>query len=120
MSKELTIRNLDQHLKPVQIDGVSTPLELSTKTVRITGGELAIDNMIAGIAEVGGDLTLSGDINMTESIKFPDSVSISSNTEGVLTCSADSLFLSTTQHGGTDSIIAIAAADGYDSQISFM
>ena len=126
MSKELTISNLDQHLKPVQIDGVSTPLELSTTDIRISSGEFSIDNLTAETAKVGGDLTLVGDLTlggdiwMTEYIRFPDSVTIYSNSAGLLSCNADTLLLSTVQHGGTNSAIALASATGYDSQINFM
>lgn len=35
MSKELKISNvLDKHLSPIQIDGASVPIELSTSAVR--------------------------------------------------------------------------------------
>ena len=34
--KAVEISNLDQHLKPLQVDGISTPVELSAKGMRVS------------------------------------------------------------------------------------
>ena len=43
--KPIEIQNLDQHLRPIQVDGVSTGIELSTKGLRLTGGTLEVENL---------------------------------------------------------------------------
>ena len=62
--KAVEIQNLDQHLKPLQVGGISTGLELSTEELRISSGELEIKNLTAETAKVDGVLTVDGNINM--------------------------------------------------------
>ena len=122
--KALEISNLDQHLKPIQIDGVSTPLELSTKDLRISTGELSIKNLTAGTAKVDGDLTVDGDLDMTgstTSINMKDGVSINSNTtSGDLTIYGKRVALLANVYDfdgdetDNDATLLIAASDGYD------
>ena len=53
--KSLEIQNLDQHLKPLKIDGVTTPIEISNNDVRIdTNVEMTEDLVI------GNDIYLTG------------------------------------------------------------
>ena len=65
--KPIEIENLDQHLRPLQVDGVSTGLELSTEGLRISAGELEIKNLTSQTSKVDGDLTVDGNIEMTGS-----------------------------------------------------
>ena len=125
--KALEISNLDQHLKPVQIDGVSTPLELSTTDLRISSGELSINNLTAGTAKVDGDLTVDGNIQMTGSvsrINMAGGINISSfDTAGDLSVSAKNfaLFASTYSGDGdaddNDASLVVVASDGYDPSV---
>jgi len=104
--KALEISNLDQHLKPVQIDGVSTPLELSTTDLRISSGELSINNLTAGTAKVDGDLTVDGNIDMTGSvseINMAFSTQINAITsQGIVAVEASGMIIDNVNYGGDD------------------
>ena len=125
--KALEISNLDQHLKPVQVDGVSTGLELSTTDLRISGGDLSINNLTAGTAKVDGDLTVDGDLDMTgsaTSINMSNGVSINTNQNvGDLTIYTKNIsFLANAYDGDgsfedNDATLLIAASTGYDPAI---
>ena len=51
--KPIEISNLDQHLKPIKIDGLNAPIELSTEAMRISE-----------TATFSKDLTIEGDLNI--------------------------------------------------------
>ena len=68
MSKELTISNLDQHLKPLQIDSVTTPIELSTEAIRMNKDITLMKDLI-----IEGDLSVLGTqshIEMTNGVSI--------------------------------------------------
>ena len=104
--KALEISKLDQHLKPVQIGGVSTGLELSTTDLRISSGELSINNLTAGTAKVDGDLTVDGNIEMTGSvseINMAFSTQINATTsQGIVAVEASGLIIDNVNYGGDD------------------
>tara|TARA_R100001443_G_scaffold77203_2_gene84440 strand:- start:234 stop:1001 length:768 start_codon:yes stop_codon:yes gene_type:complete len=60
--KPIEIQNLDQHLKPLQVDGVSTGLELSTEGFRISSGELEIKTLTSETAKVNENLVVGEQI----------------------------------------------------------
>ena len=60
--KSIEIQNLDQHLKPLQVDGVSTGLELSTEGFRISSGELEIKTLTSETAKVNENLVVGEEI----------------------------------------------------------
>ena len=92
--KALEISNLDQHLKPVQIDGVSTGLELSTTDLRISTGELSIKNLTAETFSVDGDIDMNGS---STSINMSSGVALNStHTAGDLTIYSKNIALHTT------------------------
>ena len=64
--KPVEIQNLDQHLKPLQVDGVSTGIEISTKALRFTGGTLEVENVISKNTQHEGDLTVNGDMYLND------------------------------------------------------
>ena len=81
--RSIEIQNLDQHLRPLQVGGVSTGLELSTESLRISSGELQIKNIIAETSKVDGDLTVDGKIYLTGSnsdIEFENNVVLDATT----------------------------------------
>ncbi len=123
--KSIEIENLDQHLKPLQVGGVSTGLELSTEGFRISSGELEIKNLTSQTAKVDGDLTVDGNIEMTgssSSIVLNNSVYIrATDTTDHVTIGAKNILLdSGSNYVDTDAGIFISADTGYDAQISFM
>ena len=112
MSKELTISNLDQHLKPLQIDSVTTPIELSTEAIRMNK-DISFQK----------DVTIEGDLNVlgsTGTIILTEEVTLESrSTNGNLSIYADAILLSAVNYEGTDATIAIAATTGNDAKVSF-
>ena len=64
--KPIEIQNLDQHLKPLQVDGVSTGIEISTEGLRFTGGTLEVENLISKKTDHEGDLTIQGDLYLED------------------------------------------------------
>jgi len=120
VSKELTISNLDQHLKPLQIDGITTPVELSTEDVRMNKDvTLMKDLTIEGDLNVVG--TTSG-LSLDHGIKINPHASINGGLN--ITASQLALFANTWEGDGDTSdnnaILALIPSDGYDSSISFM
>ena len=119
--KALEISNLDQHLKPVQIDGVSTGLELSTTDLRISTGELSIKNLTAETFSVDGDIDMNGS---STSINMSNGVAINStHTAGDLTIYSKNIALLANAYDGdgdssdNDATLILAAASGYDPAI---
>ena len=64
--KPIEIQNLDQHLKPLQVDGVSTGIEISTEGLRFTGGTLEVENLVSKKTDHEGDLTIQGDLYLQD------------------------------------------------------
>ena len=124
--KPVEIQNLDQHLKPLQVDGVSTGIEISTKALRFTGGTLEVENVISKNTQHEGDLTVNGDMYLNDTnggtIYLTGGQKIDSKTtDYTLRVSTQSLFLtSSTDFTNVDSKILISSTDGYDAQITFM
>ena len=129
--KAVEIQNLDQHLKPLQVGGVSTGLELSTESLRISSGELEIKNLTAETAKVDGSLTVDGAINMTSTsvsrINLADNQGIeaTSTTDNITIWSKGILLTSSlVDSDGDDSnnpcSFILRAATDYDSKIAFM
>ena len=119
--KALEISNLDQHLKPVQIDGVSTGLELSTTALRISTGELSIKNLEAETFSVDGDIDMNGS---STSINMSHGVAINSHTTaGDLTIYAKNVALIASSYDGdgdasdNDATLIVGSSDGYDPAI---
>ena len=116
--KAVEIQNLDQHLKPIQIDGISTPVELSTKGMRISENiTFSKDLSIEGDLYVLGSVS---DIKMTEGVNL-ETVS----TPGSLAVEAKGIIISSSNYVGDgsnnfDSTLALSADTGYDAKIQFM
>ena len=112
--KPIEIQNLDQHLKPLQVDGVSTGIELSTESLRFTAGTL----------EVGSDLDIIGNINMEGSgsrIFMDSGVYLESNTDaGHLNLWAKALVVNSVNYEDQKAAIYITPDSGYDAHITFM
>ena len=120
MSKELTISNLDQHLKPLQIDSVTTPIELSTEAIRMNK-EISFQQDVT----IEGDLNVVGTtsgLSLDHGIKINPHASINGGVN--ITASQLSLYANTWEGDGDASdnkaILALIASDGYDSQINLM
>ncbi len=117
MSKELKISNvLDKHLSPIEIDGASVPIEISTDAVRINEDTTFQKDLV-----VEGDLSILG--NQTN-INLTDDVSIySSGTTGFINLQGIgiSVFANTYSGDGdsadNDAIITLHSSSGYDSGI---
>ena len=124
--KSIEIQNLDQHLRPLQVDGVSTGLELSTGSLRISGGSIEIKNLTSETAKVDGDLTVDGNIDMTGSSStkinmYGDIFMEATSTNDYLTIGAKNILINTVGLGdNSDSKLLLASSTDYDSQISFM
>ena len=124
--KSIEIQNLDQHLKPLQVDGVSTGLELSTEGFRISSGELEIKNLTSETAKVNGDITVDGNIEMTGSSgtrinMYNDVYLEATSTNDYLTISAKNIFLNgSSNYVNSDVGIFVTADSGYDAKIAFM
>jgi len=124
--KPIEIQNLDQHLKPLQVDGVSTGLELSTEGFRISSGELEIKNLTSETAKVDGDLTVDGNIQMVgesgTKINMYRGVSIeATSNDDFLQIDAKRILLNAnTNYTDSGAGLFLQADDGFDAQISFM
>ena len=124
--KTVEIEKLDQHLKPLQVDGVPTGLELSTESLRISSGELEIKNLTSETAKVDGDLTIDGDIKMTSSsgtkiTMYNDVYLEATSNEDYLNISAKNILLDgSNNYVNSDAGIFITADSGYDTKIVFM
>ena len=124
--KPVEIQNLDQHLKPLQVDGVSTGIEISTEALRFTGGTLEVENVISKNTQHEGDLTVNGDMYLNDTnggtLYLTGGQKIDSKTtDYTLRVSTQALFLtSSTDFTDVDSKILVSSTDGYDAQITFM
>ena len=99
--KAIEIQNLDQHLKPLQVDGVSTGIEISTKGLRFTGGDLQVDNITTNSLLTQGDFSVQGSLTLNNpssghgNIYLPNDQAIEANTnEGNLTILSGGMILS--------------------------
>ena len=77
MSKEIKIQGkLDKHLKPLQVDGQSLPIEVAEDDIRINQ-EL----------DVEGDITAKGNLNVQgSSINFENNVSFQTDVDNIMSC----------------------------------
>ena len=77
MSKEVKIQGkLDKHLKPLQVDGQSLPIEVAEDDIRINQ---ALD--------VEGDITAKGNLNVQGSrINFENNVSFQTDVDNIMSC----------------------------------
>ena len=80
MSKEVKIQGkLDKHLKPLQVDGKSLPIEVAEDDIRINQ---ALD--------VEGDITAKGNLNVQGSrINFENNVSFLTDVDNIMTCEVE-------------------------------
>ena len=116
--KSIEIQNLDQHLKPLQIGGISTPIEIATEEIRISKKtEFSNDVM------VGSDLYLNG---KNTSIFFSQGMEIDTNTTtNEIGFKTQFLHLNSNQFGedrvseDMESGLVLNASAGYDSWITF-
>jgi len=129
--KSVSIQSLDQHLRPLQVDGVSTGIELSTKGLRITAGDLGLKSLTAESARINGDVNVDGNLTVTDTdtgkgnIDFPNTQSIKGNENaGQLTVESEGFVVDSLTYGSNvgadkDSGIALIATSGKDSFLSF-
>jgi len=77
VSKEVKIQGkLDKHLKPLQVDGKSLPIEVAEDDIRINQ-EL----------DVEGDITAKGNLNVQgSSINFENNVSFQTDVDNIMSC----------------------------------
>tara|TARA_R100001198_G_C5236897_1_gene214668 strand:+ start:2439 stop:3086 length:648 start_codon:yes stop_codon:yes gene_type:complete len=77
VSKEIKIQGkLDKHLKPLQVDGKSLPIEVAEDDIRINQ-EL----------DVEGDITAKGNLNVQgSSINFENNVSFQTDVDNIMSC----------------------------------
>ena len=118
MSKELKISNvLDKHLSPIEIDGASVPIEISTETVRFNEDTTFQKDLV-----VEGDLSVLGS---QTSITLTDNVQIlSSGATGFVSMSALGFSVLANGYSGedgdfadNDASITLHSSSGYDSFI---
>ena len=129
--KPIQIQNLDQFLRPLQVDGVSTGIELSTEGLRITAGDLGLKSLTAESARINGDINVDGNLTVTDTdtgkgnIDFPNTQSIKGNENaGQLTVESEGFVVDSLTYGSNvgadkDSGIALIATSGKDSSLSF-
>ncbi len=117
--KAVEISNLDQHLKPLQVDGISTPVELSAKGMRVSENTTFSKDL-----SIEGDLYVLGSMS---DIKMTDGVSLeTTSTAGSLSILAKGVLLASNLYAGDGSIVdsestlALSANTGYDAKIKFM
>ena len=126
--KPIEIQNLDQHLKPLQVDGVSTGIEISTEGLRFTGGTLEVENLISKKTDHEGDLTIQGDLYLQDTdgstIYLVGGQSIDSkSTNDYISINTRNILVNTStgmEGADSDSKIFISSDTGYNSQITFM
>ena len=116
--KSLEITNLDQHLKPLQIDGISTPIEIATEELRISKKAEFLNDVV-----VANDLYLNG---KNTSIFFSQGMEIDTNTTtNEIAFAAQFLHLNSLQFGedraseDMESGLVLNASADYDSWITF-
>ena len=124
--KPIEIQNLDQHLRPIQVDGVSTGIELSTKGLRLTGGTLEVENLVSKKTDHEGDLTIQGDLYLEDidgsTIYLVNGQKIDSkDTDDYLTMTSKALLVkSSTDYTDSNCFLLVSSNTDYDSQITFM
>ena len=123
--KPIEIQNLDQHLRPLQVDGVSTGLELSTDGLRISAGDLNTNNLISQTSKISGDLTVDGKIYLTGSdsdIQFANNVMLdATSTDDIVTIQCKGMLLdATTSYTNEICKLNLSADSGYDTGVTFM
>ena len=124
--KSIEIQNLDQHLKPLQVDGVSTGIELSTEGLRFTGGTLEVENLISKKTDHEGDLTIQGDLYLEDidgsTIYLANGQSIDSkSTDDYITINTQNILVNAfTNFTDANASLFLMADSGFDAQISFM
>ena len=120
MSKELKISNvLDKHLSPIQIDGATVPIEISTELTRFTTDvTFAEDINIEGQVNVLGG---AGKVAFTEGLEINAIAST-----GYINFYSTGINISANQYTGidsdvldNDSILQLTASPNYDSVIKF-
>ena len=132
--KPVEIQNLDQHLKPLQVDGVSTGIELSTESLRFTGGDLQVDNITTNSLLTQGDFSVEGSLTLNNpssghgNIYFPNDQAIEANTnEGNLTILSGGIILSALSWedasdavtGAQECHFVIQSSSGEDCSLAF-
>ena len=124
--KPIEIQNLDQHLKPLQVDGVSTGIEISTEGLRFTGGTLEVENLVSKKTDHEGDLTIQGDLYLQDTdgstIYLVNGQKIDSkSTDDYITMTTTALLLkSVTDYTDANCSLFLSSDVGYDSRITFM
>ena len=126
--KPIEIENLDQHLRPLQVDGISTGIEISTEGLRFTGGTFEVESLITNKTDHEGDLTVHGDLYLQDTdgstIYLANEQSIDSkSTNDYITINTRNILVNTAigMSGADSDCKLFLASDGaYDSQISFM
>jgi len=128
--KPIEIQNLDQHLKPLQVDGVSTGIEISTKGLRFTGGTLEVENLISKKTDHEGDLTIQGDLYLQDTdgstINLVNGQYIDSkSTDNYIQIATTALLVrsaatTTPDFDDNDCKIFVVGDSNRDSQITFM
>ena len=132
--KAIEIQNLDQHLKPLQVDGVSTGIEISTKGLRFTGGDLQVDNITTNSLLTQGDFSVQGSLTLNNpssghgNIYLPNDQAIEANTnEGNLTILSGGIILSALSWedasdavtGAQECHFVIQSSSGEDCSLAF-
>ena len=117
MSKELKLSSvLDKHLSPIEIDGATVPIEISTDSVRFNE-----DATFQKDVTIEGDLSILGNqtnINLTDDVML-----YSSGTTGFLNLQGLGLTVFANLYSGdgdstdNDAMITLHSSDGYDSGI---
>ena len=124
--KSIEIQNLDQHLKPLQVDGVSTGIEISTEGLRFTGGTLEVENLVSKKTDHKGDLTIQGDLYLQDTdgstIYLVGGQSIDSkSTDDYITIHSKNILVNAaTNFTDADCKFFVQSDAGYDSQIAFL
>ena len=124
--KPIEIQNLDQHLKPLQVDGVSTGIEISTKGLRFTGGTLEVENLISKKTDHEGDLTIQGDLYLQDTdgstiyLVGGQSIDSKSTDDYITIMTRNILVNSGSNWANSDCKFFMSSYAGYDSQIAFL
>ncbi|QDP56859.1 MAG: hypothetical protein Unbinned2716contig1004_33 [Prokaryotic dsDNA virus sp.] len=121
MSKELKLDNqLDQNLKQLKVDEEATPIEISTKEVRINE-----KTTIEKTLQLNGDLDLVGTVG---TLNFPDQIQLqSAPSDGALSIEAAGLSILSALWSGTDgdaanndATLTLFASANMDAKILFI